>query len=352
MKIDQLTLKAREALASSREAAMQRHHAEVGAEHLLVALLEQEEGVVPRILAKLGADARVVRADLDRAFEKLPRAHGSSLDVDFSRSLKDTWEAAAKQADEMKDEYISTEHFLIALAGSKSAAGDALKSAGATKDAILAALVEVRGNQRVTDQDPEGKYEALEKYCRDLTKLATQGKLDPVIGRDEEIRRTIQILSRRTKNNPVLVGEAGVGKTAVVEGFAQRIARGDVPPALKDVALRMLDVGLLQAGASMKGEFEQRLRQVIDEVQASPKPIILFVDEAHTLIGAGGAAGTGDAANLLKPALARGTLRTIAATVLDGWPRGMLLPTALSCGCWRETPADSLQLVSSLNYSN
>ncbi|MGE5181438.1 MAG: Clp protease N-terminal domain-containing protein, partial [Acidobacteriota bacterium] len=241
MKIDQLTLKAREALASARDAAIARHHAETGPEHLLVALLEQEEGVVPRILQKLGADARVVRADLDQALARLPRAHGSSLDVDFGRAIKDTWEAAAKQADEMKDEFISTEHFLIALAAGKSAAGDALRKAGATKEAILEALVQVRGNQRVTDADPEGKYEALEKYCRDLTKLAQQGKLDPVIGRDDEIRRTIQILSRRTKNNPVLVGEAGVGKTAVVEGIAQRVATGDVPESLRDKKILTLD---------------------------------------------------------------------------------------------------------------
>src|SRR5687768_665769 len=198
MKIDQLTVKAREALASSRDIAIAKSHAEIGAEHLLAALLEQEEGVVPRILGKLGADPRIVKADLDRAMEKLPRAHGAALDVDFGRSVKDTWEKAAKQADEMKDEFISTEHFLIALAGGKSAAADALKRAGATKEAILEALVEVRGNQRVTDQDPEAKYEVLERYCRDLTRLASSGKLDPVIGRDEEIRRTIQILSRRT----------------------------------------------------------------------------------------------------------------------------------------------------------
>src|SRR3954467_10643724 len=229
MKIDQLTVKAREALAASRDLAIARHHAEIGSEHLLLALLEQDEGVVPRILGKLGADPRVVRTDLDRSLDKLPKIHGSGLDVDFGRSLKDTWEQAAKQADEMKDEFISTEHFLIALAAGKSAAGDALRRAGADKEAILEALVEVRGNQRVTDADPEAKYEALERYCRDLTQLAIAKQLDPVIGRDEEIRRTIQILSRRTKNNPVLVGEAGVGKTAVVEGIAQRIERGDVP---------------------------------------------------------------------------------------------------------------------------
>ena len=317
MKLDKLTVKAQEAIAASRDLAVARHHAEVRPEHLLVSLIDQEGGVVARILAKLGADPRVVKADLEAQLGRLPRASGAALDVDASRPFKDLWADAVREAHNMKDEFTSTEHFLLVLADSRGEAGDALRKAGATKAKVLEALQAVRGNQRVTDENAESKYEALERYTRDLTRLAQQGKLDPVIGRDDEIRRTIQILSRRTKNNPVLVGEAGVGKTAVVEGIAQRVASGDVPESLRDKEIRSLDLGALIAGAKYRGEFEERLKAVLQEVSTAEGRVIMFIDEMHTLVGAGAAEGGNDAANLLKPALARGELRCIGATTLD-----------------------------------
>ncbi|HTE52430.1 MAG TPA: ATP-dependent chaperone ClpB [Kofleriaceae bacterium] len=318
MRIDRLTLKAQDAVAQAREQAASRRHAEVQAEHLLAALLVQEDGLIPRLLARIGADPAQVTRELDRAFAAMPAVQGSTLDIGVARGLKSLWEGAAREADKFKDDYISTEHFLLAmLHDSYGATGAALKAAGVTYDGLMKALGEVRGSQRVTDENPEGKYEALERYARDLTHLARQGKLDPVIGRDEEIRRSMQILSRRTKNNPVLIGEAGVGKTAIVEGIARRIAEGDCPESLADRRILDLDLGALIAGTKYRGEFEDRLKAVLKETVAAAGRVVLFIDELHTMVGAGAAEGAVDAANLLKPALARGELRCIGATTLD-----------------------------------
>jgi ATP-dependent Clp protease ATP-binding subunit ClpB len=317
MRHDKITVKAREAIAQAHDIAAEWHHAEVRPEHLLAALLAQEGGLVPRLLARIGVDGGLVQGEVQRSFESMPRVQGTALDVGVSRELKELWERAGKEARSFKDEYISTEHFVLALAGDEGGAGDVMRAAGVTHDALMKALSEVRGSHRVTDQDPEGKYEALDRYTRNLTQLAEQGKLDPVIGRDEEIRRSMQILSRRTKNNPVLVGEAGVGKTAVVEGIASRIAEGDCPESLRDKRILALDLGALIAGAKYRGEFEDRLKAVLKEISSAEGRVILFIDELHTLVGAGAAEGAVDAANLLKPALARGELRCIGATTLD-----------------------------------
>jgi ATP-dependent Clp protease ATP-binding subunit ClpB len=318
MRLDKLTIKAQEALQQAQELASQRGHQELTPEHVLSALLTQDQGVAGAILRKLGADPDGVRAAVDQALDELPQVRGATADIYVGRRLKDLLEDATKQSKEFKDEYVSSEHLLLALlARDHGAASRALRDAGVTRDAVLKALAEVRGSQRVTDPEAEGRYQALAKYTRDLTELARSGKLDPVIGRDEEIRRSMQVLARRTKNNPVLIGDPGVGKTAIVEGIAQRIAAGDVAESLKDKKILALDLGALIAGTKYRGEFEDRLKSVLKEVQSAEGGIILFIDELHTLVGAGGAEGAVDAANMLKPALARGDLRCIGATTLD-----------------------------------
>jgi ATP-dependent Clp protease ATP-binding subunit ClpB len=315
MRFDQFTVKAQEAVAGSQQAAQQFDHAEVQPLHLLLALLDEKDGVVKPILQKIGADASRLREAVQAQMDRLPRASGTQTGM--SRSLQDVLNQAQKEADRLKDQYVSTEHLLLGLAQVKSDAKDALKQAGVDHQAILSALKDVRGNQRVTDQNPEDKYQALQRYGRDLIEIARQGKIDPVIGRDEEIRRTMQVLARRTKNNPVLIGEPGVGKTAIVEGLAIRMLNGDVPAVLQNKRIVALDMGALIAGAKYRGEFEDRLKAVIKEVTESDGRIILFIDELHTVVGAGRAEGAMDAGNLLKPALARGELRTIGATTLD-----------------------------------
>ncbi len=317
MRIDRLTIKAAEAVQSAQDLAIKRQHSQVLPVHLLMSFLVQDDGLVPKLLSRVGVDIEVVAAGLEEAMKALPTASGATVDVGASRQLKSLWTEASKEADKFKDDYISSEHFLLAMLDSDDASGQVLMDSGLNKAQLLKALTDIRGSQRVTDQDPEGKYEALEKYTRDLTRLAGQGKLDPVIGRDAEIRRAVQILSRRSKNNPVLIGEAGVGKTAVVEGIARRIVEGDIPESLLGKSLLELDMGALIAGAKFRGEFEERLKAVLKEIEAGEGSIILFIDELHTLMGAGASEGAMDAANLLKPALARGDLRCIGATTLD-----------------------------------
>jgi len=318
MRFDKLTLKSQEALQNAQGLAEKRNHQAVDVEHLLMVLLGQKEGVAPSLLQKLGAPASALFQGLQKALDRLPQVTGAGITQTYiTPRLKKVLEGAAASADELKDEYVSTEHVLLAMVEDEGEAGKLLKEFGLSKERILQALVDIRGTQRITDPNPEEKYRALERYSRDLTELARRGKLDPVIGRDDEIRRVIQVLSRRTKNNPVLIGEPGVGKTAIVEGLALRIVNGDVPETLKDKRLVALDMGALVAGAKFRGEFEERLKAVLKEVTEANGEIILFIDELHTLVGAGAAEGAIDASNMLKPPLARGELRCVGATTID-----------------------------------
>ena len=315
---EKLTVKSQEAMQQAQGRAAEYGNPEIQPVHLLLALTADREGVIPAVLEKIGVPTERLEANLHQIEEKLPRVQGGSAQPGSSNALSRALDQAFKEAANFKDEYISTEHLLLGISHQKGdAAHDALVAVGATHEAILQALTAVRGSQRVTDQNPEGKFQALEKYAKDLTNLARRGKLDPVIGRDEEIRRVVQVLSRRTKNNPVLIGEPGVGKTAIVEGLARRIVSGDVPDGLRDKRVISLDLGSMLAGAKYRGEFEDRLKAVLKEIEESNGQIVLFIDELHTLVGAGAAEGAIDASNMLKPALARGELRAIGATTLN-----------------------------------
>ena len=314
MRTEKLTVKAQEALSSAQAEARRRDHQAIDVEHLVLALLGQEDGIAKAILEKIGSEPSLVASRIEDELGSVPKVSGGEP-YPAHRLLK-LFDRAEDGARKLKDEYVSTEHLLLAAAEERTGAGEALRSAGATADRIRSALADVRGGARVTSPEAESQYRALEKYAKDLTQLAKQGKLDPVIGRDDEIRRVVQILSRRTKNNPVLVGDPGVGKTAIVEWLARRIADGDVPEGLKGKRLLALDLGAMVAGAKYRGEFEERLKAVLKEVVAAEGQLVLFIDEMHTIVGAGAAEGAMDAGNMLKPALARGELHAIGATTV------------------------------------
>jgi len=331
MRFDKFTLKSQEMIQNAQHLADRFGHQQIEPEHLARALLEQKEGVIPPILGKIGANQNQLIKELESILERMPSVSGSGTGQAYlSTRAKVALDKAYAEAEQMKDEYVSLEHILLAILEEKDGkATRAFAAAGVTREAVLSALVEIRGGQRITDQNPEDKYQALERFSRDLTAMASKGNLDPVIGRDDEIRRVIQVLSRRTKNNPVLIGEPGVGKTAIVEGLAQRIIQGDVPETLKGKRVVALDMGALIAGAKYRGEFEDRLKAVLKEITDAHGEIILFIDEMHTLVGAGAAEGAVDASNMLKPALARGELRCVGATTIKEYRKHIEKDAAL-----------------------